>query len=361
MPKKGITTSNWICRAKEVHGNKYDYSKVEYTKAKNKVSIICPKHGDFLQASYRHLQGHGCRKCGKKYNYTTPEWISKAKEIHGDKYDYSKVEYTNALNKVIIICPEHGEFLQASYSHLDGHNCAKCVLKYNYTTLEWISKAKEIHGDKYDYSKVDYINNKHKIIIICPQHGEFLQKPNCHLNGNNCIKCVENYKPTTPEWISKAKEIHGNKYDYSKVDYISNKYKIIIICKKHGQFNQIPAGHLSGQGCPVCNESSGEKMIYNILTKYYINFETQKKFKDCKNIRPLPFDFYLPDYHALIEYDGIQHFKIIEFFGEKSFIDTQCNDKIKNEYCLKKLIPLLRINYTDKNPEKIISDWLDLN
>ena len=140
---------------------------------------------------------------------TTEIFIKNAKNVHGDKYDYSKVEYVNAHTKVCIICLEHGEFWQTPSNHLSGKGCILCANVKKITTEEFIKRAKEVHGNKYDYSKVEYINNKIKVCIICPIHGEFWQMPINHLLGRGCKVCVGNsYNYLTNEWVQKAKEIH---------------------------------------------------------------------------------------------------------------------------------------------------------
>jgi superfamily II DNA or RNA helicase len=248
-----LTTDAFIKKAKEVHNDKYDYSKVEYVDSTTKVKIICPKHGEFEVIPGSHLQGTECSVCKGGVKLTTDVFIQKAKETHGDKYDYSKVEYINYTTNVKIICPEHGEFLQTPSNHLKGKQCSKCSNVFKPTTDEFIQKAKEIHGDKYDYSLVDYIGNKNKVKIICPEHGEFEQTPAKHLINRGCRKCGGSAKLTTDEFIKKAKEIHGDKYDYSKAEYIDTKTKIKIICPEHGEFKKSPSNHLKGQGCSVCN------------------------------------------------------------------------------------------------------------
>lgn len=252
MPNKK-TTEHFILEAKEIHGkDKYDYSLVNYVNSKIKVKIICNEHGEFEQIPNSHLLGFGCTKCSGNYQYTTKEWIIKAKKIHGDIYDYSKVKYINANKKVNIICKIHGEFEQTPKSHLNGGGCSKCSRCYQYTTDEWIIKAKEVHGDKYDYSKVKYKKSDEKINIICKIHGEFEQIPSSHLRTNGCSKCTSKYQYTTNEWINIAKNIHKDKYDYSKVNYKNSKIYIIIICKVHGEFKQMPYEHLQSNGCPRC-------------------------------------------------------------------------------------------------------------
>jgi len=193
---------------------------------------------------------------------TTQQFIEKAISIHGDKYDYSLVDYKNARTKVKIICPIHGVFEQTPNDHLSRCGCNKCAIiknsdKIRSTTQQFIEKAISIHGDKYDYSLVDYKNNKTKVKIICPEHGIFEQTPNSHLLGKGCNKCGivkghDKQRSTTEEFIKKAISVHGDTYDYSLVDYKHTHTKVKIICPEHGVFEQEPNAHLSGQGCRKC-------------------------------------------------------------------------------------------------------------
>nr|DAK04438.1 MAG TPA: restriction enzyme [Bacteriophage sp.] len=258
---KTSTKEDFIKKAREIHGQKYDYSKVEYVNNKTKVCINCREHGEFWQVPSNHIQGNNCPECAKiarsdSRRLSKEDFIKKAREKHKDKYDYSKVNYVNCETKVCIICtePEHGEFWQIPSSHLNGNGCPKCGGCYVQTKEEFIIKAKEIHGDKYDYSKVEYVNNKTKVCINCREHGEFWQTPNAHLSGQGCSKCSGKYSPTKEEWIASARKVHGDKYDYSKVDYVNNATKVCIICPEHGVFKQAPYNHTQGQGCPTCGQ-----------------------------------------------------------------------------------------------------------
>ena len=188
------------------------------------------------------------------------------------------------------------------------------------TTEDFIIKAKLTHGDKYDYSLAIYSGVNAKIKIICKLHGEFKQSAKCHINGYNCTKCSNKYKKDTAYYINQAKIIHGELYDYTNVNYKNTNYKIEIICKIHGIFKQSAKKHLNGQGCPICKNSKGELAISKILKLNNILYIPQYTFKDCKNILPLPFDFYLPNNNICIEYNGKQHYEINNFFGgEESF------------------------------------------
>jgi len=228
------------------------------------------------------------------------------------------------------------------------------------TTEEFIKKARNMHGNKYDYSKTDYILSNIKICIICQIHGEFYQKPGDHLNGRGCYKCGKKragkvLTSTTAKFINKAKKIHGNDYDYSFVEYINTETKVKINCKKHGIFLQTPHKHLMGRGCPSCRSSIGEKTIREYLLKTDIEFEEQKRFHDCRNILPLPFDFYLPKNNMLIEYDGELHFKKSRRRnGEEKLFKTIEHDKIKNNFCDEKNIKLIRIPYWIEDLEECL-------
>lgn len=283
---------------------------------------------------------------------TTSEVIIKCKQIHGNKYDYSKVEYINSITKINIICPEHGEFLQLYHDHIKTGGCSICSGTGKLSTKHFIDKALKIHGNKYDYSKVEYINNESKVIIKCPLHDSFLQSPHDHLSGKGCPACGRlassiSHLHNNNIFIDKALKIHGNRFVYCS-QYVNQHTKIEIRCKIHGIFFQKPKYHLQGNGCPICKESKGEREVRNFLIKNKITYESQYSFSDCKNMNKLSFDFYLPAKNICIEFDGRQHFEVIEKWGgEKTFKDIQKRDKIKNEYCKDKQIELIRIKYCD--------------
>lgn len=301
-----------------------------------------------------------------KKRLTTKEFIKKSELIHGNLYNYSNSEYINAKNKIKIVCTIHGEFEQLPHNHMKGIGCIKCGLEKTINSTKsnkkkFTESAIKIHGNKYDYSNVKYKNAHTKIKINCPVHGEFEQTPNSHIyNKRGCAKCVSDFlKYDTKEFIKRAKDIHGDKYDYSLVDYKNSKSKIKIICPEHEIFEQIPSGHIRGYGCIKCKsfkESKGESKIREFLSNNSIEFESQKIFDDCKNINYLLFDFYLPKQNICIEFDGIQHFEPIKYFGgTKKFKETQERDKIKNEYCLKNNIELIRIKY-----DELIDEYLKI-
>ena len=244
---------------KNTHGNKYDYSLVEYKNAHTKVKIICNEHGVFEQSPSKHKGGNNCPKCNKigGVRLTTEEVIVQFRAMHGDKYDYSLVDYKNAHTKVKIICrvPKHGLFEQLPMSHKKGNNCPKCVGGVKVSQEEIIKRFKKTHGNKYDYSLVKYVDSQTKVKIICkiPGHGVFEQQPNNHVQGANCNKCVpQGIQKTQEETIRDFREIHGDRYDYSLVNYVKASIKVKIICREHGVFEQTPNKHKAGQGCYTC-------------------------------------------------------------------------------------------------------------
>lgn len=189
-----LTQDQFIERSNSVHGDKYNYAKTVYIKSSEKVTIICPAHGNFDQTANSHLKGHGCPKCYGRYQPTTNEFIDKAKKVHGDKYNYSLVEYNGAHSKVKIICPAHGEFKQKASSHLQENGCPKCNIEsQKLSTKDFIEKSKAVHGDKYCYNRVEYVSYETKVTITCPIHGDFKQKPNNHFKGHGCAKCGYDY------------------------------------------------------------------------------------------------------------------------------------------------------------------------
>lgn len=303
---------------------------------------------------------------------TTKEFIKRSKKKHGKKYDYSKVEYLRSNLKVKIICPTHGEFEQRAGQHVSGHGCPKCKKTAKMTTEEWVAKAKIKRGDRYDYSKVVYIGAMKNVIIICKKHGEFLQSANNHLNTKrNCPKCSPILPLTTEQFIERAIKVHGDTYNYSKVEYKNKRTKVKIICKDHGVFEQTPHTHLygnsartyvkaRGSGCTMCKTSSGELKVLKTLKQKNIKFETQKTFKGCVSKNKLPFDFYLSDYNTCIEFDGVQHFHPIGFWGgEEGLKSNKKRDKIKTDFCKANNIKLVRIKYDQIDDiEKIINKIL---
>ncbi len=338
-PNYSPDKKEFIEKVEKIHideqGNSiYDYSKVEYENCDTNIIIICRIHGEFLQTPESHLSGRGCKDCGnlkifikiKEYHKLTTSnkeaFEKKAFIKHGNKYDYSKVEYIDSITNVIIICKDHGDFIQTPCSHLRGSGCFECMLKNrriiaNKPTQikeEFIKVASDIHGEKYDYSKMeDSFNSKKYQNIICKKHGEFKQIPRDHLEGRGCVKCSHSYQYSPEEYIIKAKQFHGDgNFDYSKTYYVNAFSNVIVGCKEHGSFEIKACNHLRGSGCSLCKNKT-EGKLYNFLLSEYINSNIIKQYKNefCKNKRLLPYDFLLTinDVKIIIELDGWQHFK----------------------------------------------------
>lgn len=302
---------------------------------------------------------------------TTQEFINKAKLKHGDKFGYDKVNYINAETKVIITCKTHGDFLQKPGNHLFGACCRQCRVERtgranSMSQEEFISKSQEVHGQKYDYSKVAYTGCFNPVEIICLKHESFYQKPSIHLTNHGCPKCGKEARgtlsrKTTETFIKDAIKAHGNFYDYSLVEYENSHKCIKIICPNHGIFSQLPYMHTQGQGCPICSKSKGEIEVARILTLLGITFNIQKTFPNCKNRWKLRYDFYfeLNSKEYLIEYDGEQH--INGWSGKvDSLTRIQKHDAIKTAFAAANGFTLIRIPYTEfNNIETIIRKALN--
>jgi hypothetical protein len=300
-----------INKAREIHGDKYDYLEDSYVNMHTKMKIYCHKHGWFEQTPSKHIHSRqGCPKCRGMYK-TTEEWVRLAMNVHGNKYDYSETVYGGSHKKVYIICSKHGGFWQIAKDHLAGEGCPKC--KFEKISLlkksnneQFIEKARQIWGDRFDYSKVIYEKSNKKVCVICPIHGEFWITPNSHLRGCGCPKCVGKNK-TTDEIIQEFCKVHGDKYDYSKVKYIDAKTKVCIICHEHGEFWQLPYAHLvMRQGCPKCSMSHMENKIDRLLTENNIEHFYNTNINGL--LKRQSVDFYIPEYNTAIECQGGQHF-----------------------------------------------------
>lgn len=284
---------------------------------------------------------------------TKEEFVEKCNKKFQYKYDYTMSKYISAHVDMDIKCKIHGIFTQTPNTHIRCKiGCPECAKEYNKISKEeFLELSFKKYGKFFDYSKINYLTyGENKILIVCPDHGEFLQTPYNHLQCG-CPKCSK--RQTTEQVIEKSINKHGEKYDYSKTNYVDYNTKIEINCRIHGVFKQLPSNHYTkGTECPMCyierTESKSENKIKLFLEKKNIKYIREKRFDDCRNKYPLPFDFYLPELNTCIEFDGEQHFKPIEKFGgEKTFIRTQKHDKIKNKYCLKHNIKLIRIKFNE--------------
>lgn len=199
MGRKALTTQEWIAKARQRHGRRYDYCRAAYKGYGADIEVVCPEHGAFWQRENNHRNGAGCPKCGvasrqdaRSHSYDS--FVKAAREVHGDSYDYPEVEVHDSRTRVPIVCLEHGTFEQMVYVHLAGHGCKACSYQKNgkrsqLGLSEFLRRAQEVHGDTYEY--LSGLNSMHKPILIrCPLHGEFKQTPANHLKGAGCPKCV---------------------------------------------------------------------------------------------------------------------------------------------------------------------------
>jgi len=355
-------TEEFIEKARTVYGDLYDYSNVEYKGNKIKIRIICPVHGEWMVTPNNFLRGSRCPGCYGTPKKTTEEFINEARITHGDKYDYSKVEYDGNKKKVIILCPIHGEFKQYPQSHLSGAGCPVCSGCQKITRKTFIERSIKSHEIHYDYSKVNFDKSTEKVCIICPQHGVFWQTAQYHIHGGDCPKCVGGVRLTAEEFIKKATIIHEGKYDYSKVIYKNYSTKVCIICPEHGEFWQTPNAHLFGSGCPTCPQSSLEGEMRQFLVKNGIAFEQECGFAWLRYKKKMYLDFYLPEHRIAIECQGKQHFVPVDVFGgEEFYLKTLTRDRIKEKLCNEHGIRVIYFsNAHMEYPYEVIETYSDL-
>jgi ssDNA-binding Zn-finger/Zn-ribbon topoisomerase 1 len=315
-----LTLIDFLNKAIEKYGSLYDYSDSIYCGMLSKIEIICKEHGPFWKTPAHHLDGQGCPQCAReaannKQRFTTDEFITLAKKIHGELYDYTWVSYSNYSTKIKIICNRHHiSFWQTPANHLQGQGCSLCgsetiITKLSSSIGEFIDKANSIHGDIYNYDKAIYIGSHDKLEIICPVHKEsFWQTPTNHLAGNGCPLCgidssASSRRFTSEEFIVQANIIHNNIYTYDKSIYVNNTTNVIICCPQHGYFEQLPCNHLRGHGCKKCKARISRKEI--VWLDFY---EIENKFRQfrislCNRV------FYVDGYST-------HNNSIYEFYGD---------------------------------------------
>lgn len=369
IPNNKLTLGVVLQRFIAIHGNDYDYSKVEYISSEEKVQILCKQCKKyFYQAPYKHWNGQGCPYCAKTANrLTTKEFITRCRKVHGNKYNYDKAIYINSNKKILIHCNQcNRDFWQLPSSHLRGHGCKWCIKEIHknnrtITKKEWLHRFKAIHKDKYTYLDIP-LGIKNKITIQCNTCGNiFKQGKQIHESGCGCPVCNKT-TITKEKFINKVECVHNHSYEYNLNEYTKADEYINIKCKRCNRiFKQKAAKHLQGQGCPYCNQSKGETAIARYLNQHKIKFKIQHRFNDCRDKRPLPFDFYLPNHNICIEYQGEQHYNYKLFLGlykdkkraHEAFKLQQKHDKIKRNFCKNNQIYLLEIKYNEKLETKL--------
>lgn len=324
--------------------NNYDLSNVGNLSYFEPFTLMCLKHGEFSLVPNNIIGNKlmNCPRCSReKLSLTQEDFISRSKIINGDKFDYSLVDYVNLETKVIIKCNKGHIFKQRPDGHLKLKGCPKCGGHGPYSQDDFLFKAKQIHGDRYDFSKIEYINHKTPITVICSVHKDFFIMPPVFLRGSGCKRCAfDSFKLTQEEFLHKAVKVHLNRFDLSLIKYCGSNQYLTPICHKHGIFTIKAYKFLSGRGCPKCHISEGERVIENFLKQHKVGYIYQKRFSQCKRKQSLPFDFYLPEYNTCIEYDGIGHFR--DIWGKKSYDSILDSDNIKSQFCKETGITLIR-------------------
>lgn len=346
----------------ESHG--YQLISVNYINKDSKLALICPKKHEF-EISFGHfMRGTRCAYCsGNKVNYEIVR-----ERVESQNYKLISEDYLRAAKKLIMECPK-GHRCNISWSNFrNGNRCQFCYeSRRRMSTEEFIFKSKELYGEKLDYSEVNYQSCNKYITLICKTHGRYKQMPQNHFKSMGCKQCYsQSLCKSNEKFIEEAKSKHNSKYDYSFCKYIKNNIKVTVICPTHGAYYQTPQDHLKGNGCNRCSLSKGELQIMQFLQQNNIAYSTQHIFPECKNINCLPFDFYLPEYNLCVEFQGIDHYQLIERSKsyEKNLKNHQSrlkNDQIKRNFCVNYSIDFLEIPYWsyDQIP-KILSDKLSL-
>jgi len=328
MTKK-LSLNEILKRFKSKHKGKFDYTKFRYNGKDIPSIIVCKKHNKRLEVTsedhMRYVSG-GCKTCFSEHSswkqrMKIKDFILKALKVHKGKYDYSlSHQFENQHEKIIIICPIHGEFklTPANHTHKTRpQGCKYCGLKIggqknSSNTKEFIKKAKKIHNNFYDYSKTEYFRDRGKIDIICHIHGVFTQVPRDHLSGHGCSDCAKIKQGNTSRrvnreiFIKNAKKVHGNKFDYKSLVWKDSDVPVEIICKKCGPFFIIPHNHTTlKRGCITC----GRRM--RIMQNSWLDY---LKIPNDRNHREVTIKLNNTNYYV----DGFDPINkvVYEFYGD---------------------------------------------
>lgn len=299
-------TAWFIARARERHGDRYDYSEAQYHNSQSLITIGCPTHGPFQQKAAYHLAGNGCAACAGLQPIDATTFLKRARACHGDRYDYSQVNYQGWSQPVTILCRKHGPFDQVAKTHATGSNCPACVGLLPITWDDFMTRARAIHGDRYDYAQVRLTNVSTPVTMLCPEHGPFEQRPTDHLNQKQgCPACAGHRPVDYAEFVRRAQEIHGDRYTYSEADYQVYKQKTVVTCAEHGPFPVLPQSHTDHQsGCPRCaslrTSSRAEDALADWVTSLGVTVvRNERQVLDGPEI-----DIYVPERRLGIEYNG---------------------------------------------------------
>lgn len=248
--------SSFLKKAHKVHKDRFEYDAKSWQGSRKKLRIKCKEHGWFEQIPNDHLRLQGCRSCSMQNINAMPlgDVLKSFKEKHGSRYSYVKETYVNMGTPMEMICKIHGSFQQKPIEHIKHSGCTKCSGRHRWTTEEFIDRAQKAHHGKYIYEKSVYTGALAKIIVTCPDHGDFVTQPSRHVTKKaGCIRCRGWYR-TTEEFILLSKKLFGDRYDYTKTKYTGSGQKITVTCPDHGDFTQKASEHLEcAIGCPKCS------------------------------------------------------------------------------------------------------------
>lgn len=290
---KKLTQETVLARFRETHGDRYDYSQVEYVHSQAKVVIICPEHGPFPQGPAEHARGQGCPRCARRRQTGAPplawdEIEERLLTVHGGKYAYDGTGYRDTTSKIRATCPLHGDFWPEVNAHLRGkYGCRECSyvergqakqMKFE----EFLQRAREKFGYRLQYDPWSWDTHTNiglkRLRLRCPEHGWQELKPVNHLNSPlGCPACGnllagDKRRLTTEEFIARSVVVHEGKYGYQKTVYTNAADKLVITCPEHGDFSQAAANHMAGHGCPACAPGGFDPDLPAIV--YYIRIDT---------------------------------------------------------------------------------------
>jgi hypothetical protein len=372
-----MTLATFLKRASDKWSSKFEYKIAEFEDGLNtEIQVKCPSHGYFTTSALAHIRGRGCVACGDVPATNKEEFLSRANCVHGLKYNYDRSIYIDSKTKIEIVCQKHGIFNQIPSQHLSGYGCFRCGIEQSIASRKmspttFLERAVGVWARKFDYSRTQFVDSHSPITIICPKHGPFTQIPYVHLKGHDCPACGAETRAlsissantmTQEEFLAKAKQIHGDKYDYSSALYSGYHNPLSIGCRTHGIFSQKAGDHLAGSGCQKCRASRGEAAISATLDRLGLIQITQWIDHDLKVSRPLPFDHYIPDLRLVIEYDGQQHYGPVDFGGRNKerialvFKGIKQRDRLKTTWARGHGYHFIRIPYWITDIEDLLSE-----
>ena len=329
----------------------------KYTKMHDKIECVCKVGHKWNPIALDLVRGADCFECaaikrGRKRAKTHEQFVEEVRNVNPDITVVGT--YINAYTKIEFRCKEGHEWVTTPSSVLAGKTCLTCVniqsgLRQRKSQEQFVEEVRNLHPDITVVG--EYVNSKTKIEFMCSKGHVWKTAPHNILDGCSCPTCkgekisVQKTK-SHEQFANELLQVSSNITVLG--EYKGTFTKIKTKCNKCGhEWESMPCNLLAGCGCPKCATSKGEKMVEEYLERHHVVFETQKRFTDCVDKKPLPFDFYLPEYNMLIEYQGAQHYIATRRMGdEEGLIYRQKHDCIKREYCKTKKINLLEIPYT---------------